>query len=142
MSYTDKAGMIDAFGEAELVQRTDRVEPHTGEIVDAVLDAAILDAASAINGYIGGVYALPIAGAPPDPLPRLCKDIARYHLYDDIVPETVKQRYDDAIALLRDIAVGKFALKLPLAEDSAISAGSAEISGGERIMSRDSLGSW
>jgi len=142
VSYTDKPGMIDAFGEAELVQRTDRAEPPTGEIDDDVLDAALVDATSVINGYLGGVYALPIVGDAPDPLPRLCKDIARYALYDEVVPETIQKRYDDAIALLKDIASRKFSLPIPLTEANATSSGSAEISGGERVMSRDSLGSW
>ena len=142
MAYADRYGMIGAFGEAELIQRTDRAEPPTGEIDDDVLDSAITDATSVIDGYLGGVYALPIAGPSPDPLPRLCKDIARYMLYDDMVPETIQQRYDAAIALLKDIASRKFALPLPLTTANATSAGAAEISGGERVMSRDSLKSW
>ena len=48
MAYTDRDGMIDAFGETELIQRTDRAEPPTGEIDDDVLDGAIADATSVI----------------------------------------------------------------------------------------------
>jgi phage gp36-like protein len=52
---------------------------------------------------------LPLESTPPV-LNRLACDMARYRLYDDGVPETVRVRYQDAVSLLKRMASGEVQL--------------------------------
>lgn len=103
MTYATLAEMVTRFGEPELVQRTDRAE---GLVIDTVvLGRALADADAEIDSYLAGRYTLPLASTPVV-LVRLAADITRYRLYDDGVPETVRQRYEDAVSLLKRMASG------------------------------------
>jgi phage gp36-like protein len=42
-------------------------------------------------------------------------DIARFRLWDQQAPEEVRRRYEDAIAQLKDVAAGRFALQIEVA---------------------------
>ncbi|MES2948669.1 MAG: DUF1320 domain-containing protein [Pseudomonadota bacterium] len=103
MTYATLAEMITRFGEPELVQRTDRAEGVTIDTV--VLGKKLADADAEIDSYLAVRYALPLASTPVL-LVSLAADIARYRLYDDGVPETVRQRYEDAVSLLKRMASG------------------------------------
>lgn len=126
MNYATLADLQQRFGARELVELTDRdnVPPTT---VDAALVATkIGDAQAFVDGYVGRVYRLPLLGcskpngsggfdlvAPPV-LTRLCCDLARYYLYDDLAPENeVHRRYKAAIAELEAIASGVAQLACP-----------------------------
>lgn len=103
MTYATLAEMITRFGEPELVQRTDRAE---GVAVDmTVLNRKFADADAEIDSYLAVRYALPLASTPVL-LVSLAADITRYRLYDDGVPETVRQRYLDAVSLLKRLSSG------------------------------------
>lgn len=106
MPYATQQNLIDRFGEPELIQLTDRAQ--TGAIDAAVLDQAIADADAEINSYLTA-YSLPLLVVPAN-LVRVACDIARYYLYDDQMVESVKQRYDNAIAWLKLVAAGKIVL--------------------------------
>ena len=110
MPYATQAQMIDRFGEAELIQLTDRGAAQTGIIVAAGLNAALLDADEEIDSYLRSVRTLPLAAPIPERLVRVACDLARYHLYDDHAPEGVRTRYQDGIRWLRDVAAGKASL--------------------------------
>lgn len=103
MTYATQSDMTDRFGAVELAQLTDRVN---GTVVDTtVLGRALTDADAEIDGYVATRYALPLASTPVVVL-RLACDIARYRLYDDAAPNQVRQRYEDAVSLLKKIASG------------------------------------
>lgn len=106
MPYATQAQMQDRFGLPELIQLTDR-DGSAGTVVAAVLDAALLDADQEIDSYLRAVRALPLAAPISDRLVRVACDLARYHLYDDRAPDSVRDRYEDAIRWLRDVATGK-----------------------------------
>ena len=107
MTYAFEADLVERFGALELAQRTDRVD---GIAIDAVvLGRALADADAEIDGYLATRYTLPLAGTPPL-INRLACEIARYRLYDDGVPETVRVRYQDAVALLKRLASGEVLL--------------------------------
>jgi len=107
VTYATQSDLVDRFGDAELIQRTNRAGGNT--IDTAVLGRALADADAEIDGYLAARYQLPIA-MPPALLVRLAADIARYHLYDDGVPDTVSQRYTDAVALLKRLSTGEVQL--------------------------------
>ena len=107
MTYASQTDLTDRFGATELAQRTNRTDGSTIDTV--VLGRALADADAEIDGYLATRYSLPLVSAPPV-LTRLAADIARYRLYDDGVPATVLQRYQDAVGLLKRLASGEVQL--------------------------------
>jgi len=133
MPYATQADLVSRFGEQELIDQTDRIN---GAVVDAAVVAREIAYASAvIDAYLASRYALPLPDPVPDLLVGLCCDLARYALYTDAAPETVRDRYKDAVARLRDIAAG--AIKLDLATPSVASSGLVQIDTGARLFSRE-----
>lgn len=103
MTYATQTDLVDRFGELELAQLTDRA---TGAVVDTVvLGRALADADAEIDSYLATRYTLPLASTPVV-LTRLACDMTRYRLYDDGMPDTVRQRYEDAVSLLKRMAKG------------------------------------
>ncbi|RJP20721.1 MAG: DUF1320 domain-containing protein [Deltaproteobacteria bacterium] len=132
MAYAVQADLEQRFGEAELVRLTDRASPPTGQIDAAVVSRAIADAEAEINGYLASRYTLPL-GSVPELLTRLACDIARYLLYDDVAPDQIRDRYKDAVTLLKGIAEGKVSLAIdptlqpaPQAETDVVAIRSAD----------------
>lgn len=128
MQYATPQDLIDRFGERELVQLTD---PEGLQAVQtATVQRAIDDAQAYIDGFVGCVYALPLAGctkpapvagnphatvqvAPPQ-LARMTADVARYYLYKDFAPESeVYLRYKAVAAELQALADGRAVLSCP-----------------------------
>lgn len=107
MTYATQADMTDRFGATELAQRTNRVDGLT--IDTTVLARALSDADAEVDGYLATRYTLPLPSTPPV-VNRLACEIARYRLYDDGVPETVRVRYLDAVSLLKRLASGEVQL--------------------------------
>lgn len=107
MSYAALQDMIDRFGEQELVQRTDRTD--NAAIDTVVLGRALADADAEIDSYLATRYTLPLSSTPTV-VNRLACEIARYRLFDDGVPETVRVRYQDAVSLLKRLASGEVLL--------------------------------
>ena len=116
MSYVTQQDLIDRFGEAELVQVTDRTG---GGVIDALaVSLAIGDINNRIASYLRGRYQLPIDPPPPE-LAAAAADMVRYRLYDDAPTDQVRQRHDDAMRFLREIAEGKAELDLTTATATA-----------------------
>lgn len=107
MTYASQQNLIDRFGEDELIQLTDR--ENLGAIDAAVVARALADADAEINGYLSTRYTLPLSPVPAV-LEKLACDIARYQLFENAVTEIVKQRYENAIRFLKDVAAGKVTL--------------------------------
>lgn len=114
MAYATKEAMIARFGEAELIQLTDRAVPAAGAIDDAVLVGAMTDADMESDASIGARYTLPLTEVPPV-VTRIACDLARYFLFDKAAPEEVRNRAKDARDLLRRIAKGEVSLGLDTA---------------------------
>lgn len=137
MPYIDKAYMITRFGEADIIELTDRVEPITEAIVDDVLDAALISASGIADAYISARYKTPLSSVP-----EMIKDcvgaIAYYKLCRDRYTDEVRQEYDDALKFLKDVANGKAQLVAEGSEPDAPIA-DAQVIAPDRIFSRDSL---
>ena len=129
MPYCTKQDLIDRFGEAEMIQLTDRAA--TGEIDDAVLDQAIEDAGGEIDGYLAsGGYATPLSPVPRIVTAKAC-DMARHALYDDHAAEQVRKRYEDAIRFLRAVADGT--VKLGVSAPEPVGGNVAQMDGGRQV---------
>lgn len=100
---------------------------------------ALQDASALADTYLRARYALPLAGMPRALVLAVC-DIARYYLYEDAVTDMVKNRYDQAIAWLKQVAGGSVSLDGAEAAQAQAGRGSAVLTGPGRVFSRDSLG--
>jgi phage gp36-like protein len=129
-AYCTAADMLARYGETELTQLTDR-DGSECALVMAVLETAITDACSDIDGYLSdGGYALPLAQAPHVLVRHACV-IARAYLYDDVRPKDVLDDYNRTIAWLEKIADGR--LRLP-ATDAGGEIAAGSVSTGARLI--------
>ncbi|HMW55132.1 DUF1320 domain-containing protein [Accumulibacter sp.] len=128
MAYAQLADLVTRFGEAELMAQTDR---YSASQVDAAMVGRLLgDASAIIDGYLVARYALPMVPVP-DLLVGICCDLARYALYPDAAPDMVRERYQNAQRLLREIGSG--ALQLGVATPVA---GGVHAVGSPRLFGR------
>lgn len=129
--YLTSAQFATAYGESELSELT-------GDEA-SVFDAAETGAASLIDGYLAARYALPLATAPALVL-GWAGDITRYRLWEDRAPEEVRSRYEDALAQLKELALGRIALP---PDAGGVQPGGQIAFGGysaERVFTADTLG--
>lgn len=101
MPYAALEDLVSRFGQ-DVVDVLDR--DGDGDPDPEVADPALADASAEIDAIIAVRYPVPVTGAPW--LKVACCDIARYRIYDDAVPEPVKDRYNNAINRLRSIRNG------------------------------------
>lgn len=139
MSYVTLQGLIDRFGERELIQLTDRTKPAAAIDVDVVA-RAIVDAGAEIDSYLTKIYTLPLAAVPPV-LEKKAADIARYFLHGKSVDKdgAVAVAYRDAIAWLRDVARGLVEIDAGGAKPDPAGGGAVRTKAPDRIFTRDSL---
>ena len=103
-----------------------------------VRDNAITDADSLINGYLkNAVTTLPLTTVPAS-IKKCSVDITIFNLmariqYDE-VPQFWKDRYDAAIAFLKDIARGVVGLDQTVSEDDAES--NVDVNQEDRVFGR------
>lgn len=136
MTYCAKSDLVQRFGQREIDDLLDR--DNDGDDDTSTLDSTIADADALIDSYVSSKYQTPL-----DPVPQIIKyiscDITRFMLWDDNAPEEVRNRYNDAIARLKDIA--KSMMKLPsttvVAPDNP--TGGVDYYTEERVFTRDSL---
>jgi phage gp36-like protein len=103
MTYATQSDMTDRFDEQEIIELTDRT--GAGVVNATVLGKALADADALIDGYLAARYTLPLTYTPAI-LVGPAADIARFRLWDDRATEEVRQRYEDAMAMLKLISQG------------------------------------
>lgn len=126
--YADLDDLKTLCGDEELIQLTDRADPPSGLIDEAVTAGALTAAAHVIDGYVGAQYQLPLSSSVPLLIDLAC-DIARYRLYKTAATDQVRQRYEDAIKML--VSISKGVVKLPVADEGS---GSGEPAGRSDVM--------
>lgn len=118
MNYATVDNLTERYQERELRHLTD----PDAQAVDVTRARQALDDANAeIDGYLAQRFVLPLANAatgdpltaPPPLLMRVCCDMAIYRLQtlrpaDDI--KDARQRYDDAVKLLKSMSKGESTL--------------------------------
>ncbi len=135
MSYCTRQALIDRYGEAELIQLTDR--EGTGAINSQRLDDAIADATATIDSRLGGRYALPI-----DPVPRVLEKLAcrlaLLNLYEGARQMTDELRLERE-AVLREldaIGSGRISIGIDAAGAAPASNNTAVIQSGGNVFNR------
>ena len=132
--YCSLDDFIKRFDLDELIQLTDA--SGSGAIDRQVIGAAIEDASSLIDGYVGGRYTLPLSTVPKV-LIRICADIARYNLYDKAVTEVVEKNYKHAVDFLMNISTGKVRLGLSNTDEKAESDAVISIESDDKVFDRN-----
>jgi len=97
-----------AIPESMLIRLSD--DESEGDISKGTVQEAIDSAGAEIDGYIGDRLALPLDEPYPAVLVKFCADIAVYNVYSRLreeMPDTRKERYDNAIRFLERFADGK-----------------------------------
>ena len=107
---------VTRVGEEECLQIAGKGARDMRELDAARIETELDAAAGVVAGYVLARYPFAI-DAPPEMLKGYAADIARWRLrgrggQQSAMAEVVKQRYDEAIKALRDIAAGKLALDL------------------------------
>lgn len=104
MPYATQQDLVERFGAEELAELTG------GETIDPrEVAVALADADAEVEGYLAARYAVPVSPVPPL-LRRVAADVARFRLHKGRATEAVRQAYEDATKLLRDLADGRAAL--------------------------------
>jgi phage gp36-like protein len=111
MAYIAQSDLAARLTQQELIELTD--DAGTGEVNQQVLTSIIEQASSLIDTYTGGRYQLPLAVS--EQVRGLALDIATYLLFlrRRRIAAEVQLAYDNAIALLRDVAAGRASLAQP-----------------------------
>ncbi|OPX20371.1 MAG: hypothetical protein BZ151_04395 [Desulfobacca sp. 4484_104] len=140
MAYCSQEDLLKMIPEEELAEITS----ESGGIPDpAIVAEAIAQADSEIDVYCAVRYAVPF-----DPVPSLVKslsvDVAAYHLYSrrSVAPEVRRQKYEDAITLLKAISQGTAVLSMSSGVLTPNGREVAELTSQPRQFSRSSLEKW
>jgi phage gp36-like protein len=135
MTYAVQQDLVDRFGNAEILQLTDR--NNTGSVDSAVVTRALTDADATINSYLATRYTLPLSSVPTK-LVGIASDIARYSLYDDAATPQVTQRYEDAIQFLKDVSNGVASIGIDASSQAPAVAPQVQVQANDRVFSRGS----
>ena len=138
--YAQVDDFVLRIGERESIELTDR--EMIGVVNEDLLQVALADSSSQIDGYLGGRYKLPLATVPQN-LVRICCDLARYHLTSKssvTMTEEVENRYKFCLKELENISKGVVSLSLD--EEAAAESADGEntvqfFNGGNRIWGRN-----
>jgi len=135
--YLSAQQFVDRMGLDDTVRITDIT--GNGRIDAPRLTNALADAQAETDGYLAGLYAVPLA-AVPALIAAIVFDLAVARLWTGELPASVRERRDSAQRQLRDIA--KRVIVLPDAAALAqaeISAAPVLLVGGDRLFSRETL---
>jgi len=103
-----------------------------------VIAAALEDADARVNSYIAVVYTVPLSPVPAT-LTRIAGDIARYFLYDDRATDQVTERFNAAIAFLKDVAAGRASLGVDTAGAAPAPADTIQFPASQKVFAREAL---
>jgi phage gp36-like protein len=135
MAYCTEDDLLQMIPPGELAELT----ADSGEVPDHTVTAeAIAKAGGEIDAYLGVRYALPLAATPPL-LKSLAVDLAIYHLYSrrSVAPQVRRQKYEAALAFLKQVAAGQAQVEGLDGEPQA-----KDFSGASRVFGRDDLADW
>ncbi len=140
MAYCTQSELLHLVSQEELAELT----TEAGEVPDSQMVAqAIARAEDEINAYLGVRYQIPFNPVPAK-IRGLAADLALYGLYSrrSVVPAVRRQRYEDALSFLKQVAAGQVVLEGLEGAVSGKGAEPAEMTSAARLFSRDQLGDW
>jgi phage gp36-like protein len=135
--YCAQEDLLERISEALLIELSD--DGETGQVDASVVARAIADADAEIDGYVGTRHQVPLSPVPAL-IRKVSVELAIYHLYSRRMgaPEEWRQRYQDNVRLLRDVAAGKVSLGAD--DPSSTPVAKPVLYGGQaRVFDRDTL---
>ncbi len=104
MPYASAQDLADAYGADRVLMLATKDD---GTRDEAKIARALDSASGVIDGYLSVRYSLPLPTTPAT-LKDACVAIAVYRLASDpgALTDDMRQRYEDAIAFLKDVAKG------------------------------------
>jgi phage gp36-like protein len=139
MAYAAQSDLVPLrLTAAELTQLTLDVSsgnPATDAATTAsVASAALEEASGVVDSYCRSRYQTPLQ--PDDDVKGKCLDIAVWLLFsrrrNGKNGDIIRQRYEDAIAFLKDVAANRASLDQPVGNTPQTSLAGPEISDGDR----------
>lgn len=140
MAYCTQEDILKMIPPEELAELT----AEAGDTPDPqVVEEAISRGQAEIDAYLGTVYAVPLSPVPPL-VKALAVDLAIFHLYSrrSVVPPVRQQKYEAAVAFLKEVAAGQAVVTSNGGEPPSSKRGAAEVSSANRVLSRNTLGEW
>jgi phage gp36-like protein len=140
MAYCSEDDLLKMIPQSELAELT----AESGEVPDSlIIIDAISKAEAEIDSYLGVRYVVPLS-APPAQVKALAVDLAIYHLYTrrSVVPMVRQQKYDAAVAFLKQVAAGQIVIVGPQGEPPTVAKEVADATSAIRAFSRDTLADW
>ena len=141
MAYCSEDDLIKMIPQSELAELT----AESGEVPDSlIIIDAISKAEAEIDSYLGVKYVVPLS-APPAQVKALSVDLAIYHLYSrrSVVPMVRQQKYDAAVAFLKQVAAGQLVIVGPQGEElPTVAKEVTDATSAIRAFSRDTLADW
>lgn len=138
MAYVTQTDLEAYFGTEQLLIAADR--DGDGSYDTDVISTGITAATEEIDTYVGIKYELPLA-ATPGVLTRVGCDLAMYHMSvgHHSMTEDKKERYNNGVRWLRDLAAGK--VTLGPEEDDVTAPDEAELYASipERLFTRSKM---
>ena len=140
MAYCSEDDLLKMIPQDELADLT----VESGEVPDSLIIVdAISKAEAEIDSYLGVKYVVPLS-APPAQVKALAVDVAIYHLYSrrSIVPPVRQQKYDTAVAFLKQVVAGQAVIVGPQGELPTVAKEVTDAAGAIRVFSRHTLADW
>lgn len=137
MTYATQLEFVEAFGQELTIELTNLEDATATTINAAVFLRVATDSDSLINSYLSGRYTLPLS-TTPGVIRTIALDIYRYKLGHNAQEEDVRQRYEDALKQLTDIAKGLMNLGLDDGTEAPL-PGSPAFYTPERVFSAETL---
>jgi phage gp36-like protein len=140
MAYCCEDDLLKMIPQSELTDLT----VESGEIPDSlIIIDAISKADAEIDSHLGIRYVVPLS-SPPAQVKALSVDLAIYHLYSrrSIVPPVRQQKYDAAVAFLKQVAAGQVVIVGPQGELPTVAKEVTDSTSAPRAFSRHTLADW
>ena len=133
MAYAAQSDLVPLrLTQNELVQLTD--DSNTGQVNAPLVSAALEEASGMVDSYCRSRYVTPLQVG--DDVKAKTLDLAVYLLFsrrrNAKMTETIRQRYEDAMSFLKDIATGRATLDQPASQAAQQSS-----TAGPQISERD-----
>ena len=140
MAYCTEDDLLKMIPEEDLTDLT----VESGEVPDSLIIAdAISKADAEIDSYLGVRYVVPISPIP-DQVKALSVDLTIYHLYSrhSIVPPVRLQKYEAAVAFLKQVAIGQAVIMGPGGESATVTKEVTDATSAVRCFTRNTLANW
>ena len=139
MSYIAETDLDEYISEKSLIQLTD--DGRTGAVDSDITAECIAGAEDEVNGYLSGLYTVPITGTVPGLVTEASVVLACRRLYvrRGSIPAAFQTQVEDTMSLLTKIAEGKIQLDIP---GPTADFGSVEVTTVARVHKRSEWSGW